>query len=322
MRSNKTNNLNETTVLNSRNNKQFKGVVVPMITPFTSDFHLDEIAVEKIVANLYKNNLQPFILGTTGESASLSMNIKKAYIKKAATLKMTGTHVYVGIGSNCLEESIELANMSADYGVDVVVATIPSYYALTEIETKKYFEQLANHSPLPLIIYNIPSTTHVSLPLTIIEELSYHNNIVGMKDSERNNDRLLASLALWKDRKDFSHFVGWAAKSTEALLSGSDGIIPSTGNLFPKLYKELYKAVQVNDVKQAYAYQLISDAVGDIYQSGKSLGSSLWALKYLMYKIELCEPLVLAPLQNLSNEEGAQLVAQFNMLLQENKLGL
>jgi 4-hydroxy-tetrahydrodipicolinate synthase len=303
-------------------NKKFNGVVVPMVTPITAALQLDEHAVEKIFANLYKYELQPFVLGTTGESASLSMSFKKAYINKAAALKVAGTHLYIGIGSNCFEESIELAKVAADNGADVVVATVPSYYALTDTETKKYFEQLANQSPLPLIIYNIPGTTHVSLPLSIIEELSYHNNIVGIKDSERNNDRLLASLALWKDRKDFSHFVGWAAKSTEALLNGSDGIIPSTGNLFPKLYQDLCKAVQVNDIKQADAYQLISDTVGDIYQSGKTLGSSLWALKYLMHTIGICEPIVLPPLQNLSKEEGVQLEQQFNMLLKENRLSL
>jgi len=209
-----------------------------------------------------------------------------------------------------------------EVGADGCLIVATYYNKPTQEGLYQHFKAVNDNCNIPLIIYNIPGTTHVSLPLSIIEELSYHNNIVGIKDSERNNDRLLASLALWKDRKDFSHFVGWAAKSTEALLNGSDGIIPSTGNLFPKLYQDLYNAVQLNDVKQAYAYQLISDAVGDIYQSGKTLGSSLWALKYLMYKIELCEPLVLAPLQNLSNEEGVQLEQQFNMLLKENRLSL
>jgi 4-hydroxy-tetrahydrodipicolinate synthase len=182
--------------------------------------------------NFYRNHVLPFILGTTGESASLPFELKADYVRQAGKNKQKGTILYAGIASNCLEESIELTKISEQAGVDVVAATLPSYYALTESQMKRYFEQLADAIPLPLIIYNIPATTHSSVPLQIIDELSYHSNIIGLKDSERNVERLHESLHLWKDRPDFSHFMGWAAKSAEAMLLGSDGIIPSTGNLF------------------------------------------------------------------------------------------
>src|SRR5688500_20096489 len=104
---------------------------------------------------------------------------------------------------------------------------------------KQYLETLADAIALPLVIYNIPATTHMSIPLNLIDELSHHPNVIATKDSERSEERLKQSLELWKDRNDFSHFLGWAAKSAEALINGSDGLIPSTGNLVPEVYSEM-----------------------------------------------------------------------------------
>ena len=200
--------------------KKYSGIVIPAVTPLTAEHQLDHAAAERIFSNFYQHEVMPFILGTTGESSSLPVYIKEEYLKLAVKLKKPGSILYAGISSNCLEESIDLAKKSFDAGVDVVATTLPSYYALSEYQMKKYFEQLAAAINGPMIIYNIPATTHMSIPLPVIDELSHHDNIVGSKDSERSEQRLLESISLWKDREDFSHFVGWAAKSAEALLNG------------------------------------------------------------------------------------------------------
>jgi 4-hydroxy-tetrahydrodipicolinate synthase len=285
-------------------NTKYKGVVVPAVTPLTKDYKLDSEALEKMFSNFHTHNVMPFIIGTTGEAPSLSNNLKQEYIKTAVKLKKEGMVLYAGISSNCLQEVIDLANYCFDTGVDVVAATLPSYYALSESAMKQYFEQLAEGLNGPLIIYNIPATTHMSIPLPVIDALSHHPNIVGTKDSERSEERLKESLSLWSKREDFSHYLGWAAKSAEALINGSDGLIPSTGNLYPKLYDDLYKAVERGDSEKAFQLQKLSDVLGDIYQKGRLLGESLWALKVLMQEAGLCQPYVMPPLQSLSNEEG------------------
>jgi len=277
-------------------NKKYTGIIVPALTPLTTSYQLDEGAVEKIFANFYQHNISPFILGTTGESASLSSEIKAAYLKAAAKNKKEGSVLYAGISSNVFAESVAFAEQCADNNVDAVAATLPSYYALNEMQMKKYFEQLANAISLPLIIYNIPATTHMSIPLTLIDELSYHPNIVATKDSERSEERLQQSLSLWKDRSDFGHFLGWAAKSADALIGGSDGLIPSTGNLYPEIYAAMLKAVKENNHEEAYAMQKLSDEYGNLYQSGKTLGESLVALKILMKEKKICEAVVMPPL--------------------------
>ena len=298
--------------------KKYNGVVVPAVTPLNEDFTIDEAAVEKMFSNFYAHKVMPFILGTTGESASIPVKTKNAFIKKAGLTKPAGTFLYAGISSNCLEESVLSAKYCSDHGVDVVVATAASYFALTETQLLHYFTNLADESPLPVIIYNIPATTHISLPLTVLDKLSHHPNIAGAKDSERSDERLQQSIALWKNRTDFSHFVGWAARSAPALMDGSDGIIPSTANVFPAVYAQMLEAVAQGNMEQANQLQKISDLLGNIYQGGKTLGESLWALKVLMHAQKLCKPIVMPPLLSLPDAEAEQLQAVLKDWLKEN----
>jgi dihydrodipicolinate synthase/N-acetylneuraminate lyase len=118
---------------------------------------------------------------------------------------------------------------------------------------------------------------------------------VGLKDSERNEERLLTALQMWSGRKDFSHLLGWAAKSAVSLLHGGDGLVPSTANLSPGVYTDMLKAVAAGDTAQLNRLQEMSDQLGASYQSG-ALGSSLGALKALMQKEGLCQPYMMPPL--------------------------
>ncbi len=302
--------------------KKYSGIVIPAVTPLTSTYQLDEEAVEKMFENFYTSGVSPFILGTTGESASLSDSIKLAYIKAAAKLKRADTVLYAGISSNCLEESVAIAKDCFNAGVDVVAATLPTYYLLSENGMKTWFEQLADAVPGPLIIYNIPATTHMSIPLQVIEELSYHANIVGTKDSERSDERLNESIVLWKERTDFSHFLGWAVRSAQALINGSDGLIPSTGNLYPKLYDDMVQAVTANDNDKALKLQRLSDDLGNVYQGGKLLSESLSALKVLMKEAGLCQSYVMPPLQPQSLKEEKRLIENLHTLCQKENIKL
>lgn len=288
--------------------KKYQGIVIPAVTPVTEGFKLDEGGVENMFANFHSNGVFPFILGTTGEAASLCTDLKNDYIKLAGKLKRPGDMLYAGIASNCFEESVELASYAFDHGVDAVVANLPSYYRLSDDQVKKYFEQLAEKCNGPLIIYNIPATTHMSISLEVIEELSYHDNIVATKDSERSDERLKQSLKLWSHREDFSHFLGWAGRSDEAILNGCDGLVPSTGNLYPGIYRDMAIAASTGDAEKVHALQKQSDLLGNLYQSGRLLGESLWALKVLMHEAGLCKPYVVPPLQPLRDGEAAALV--------------
>src|SRR5687768_6894578 len=112
--------------------KKYNGVVIPAVTPLTENHKLDHKAVENIFTYFSVHKVSPFILGTTGEAASLPLELKKDFMKLAGKLKTKEDVVYAGISSNVFSESRELAHYAFDHGIDVIVTTLPSYYALDE----------------------------------------------------------------------------------------------------------------------------------------------------------------------------------------------
>jgi dihydrodipicolinate synthase/N-acetylneuraminate lyase len=283
--------------------KKYNGVIVPMITPFDEQLQIDSEATERILQSFLDQNISPFLLGTTGESVSIPRGQQSVLVKTTTRFCGTQVKVYAGISGNVLEESIDAAIEFADMGVTAVVAHLPFYYPMDADQMTRYYEKLADQVPVPLILYNNPITTKFSVPLEVIEKLSYHENIAGVKDSERGMERLQQSLNLWSNRSDFVHLTGWAAQSAFALLNGSDGIIPSTGNVVPELYASLYKAAISGDAAKANELQELTNQISDIYQKDRNVSQSIPALKIMMSTLGICKPHVLPPMFGLNNEE-------------------
>tara|TARA_R110001583_G_scaffold195374_1_gene372371 strand:+ start:14916 stop:15830 length:915 start_codon:yes stop_codon:yes gene_type:complete len=283
--------------------EKYCGVIVPMITPFTEKFEIDEQGVENIVHGLLKNKCTPFVLGTTGESSSISNNKKSDLIKYTVNMVNGKDLVYAGISGNSFEDSVVNAKLYHDIGVDVLVAHLPSCYPIDDDQMLRYYEALANAIRLPLMLYNIPVTTNLSISLKLVEKLSYHDNIIGFKDSQRGEDRLNESLRLWKDREDFTFHLGWAAKSSYGLVNGLDGIVPSSGNLVPSLYRGIYDAAKSGNVKKAEELQQITNVISAYYQEGKILSRAFPIFKAMMNAFDLCEPYTALPMLTLSIDE-------------------
>ncbi len=294
--------------------KKYSGVIVPMVTPFTQDRQIDQNSARKSIKHVVSNGAMPFILGTTGESASIPEEYRLEFVKNMVETAGKQTVTYAGISGNCLKTSIESAQQYFDQGVDVMVAHPPGYYPLNEDQILNYFEELIESIPGPLILYNIPPVTGLSLPLDVVEKLSHHPRIVGLKDSERDPDRLEESLRRWVNRPDFSYLSGWATVSAEALLKGCDGIVPSTGNLVPKMYQDLYEAGVSGDGENARKLQNETDEISLSYQKGFILSHSLAAFKIVLNEAGLCEPYVLPPLKRLSPELEQGIREQLRLL--------
>jgi dihydrodipicolinate synthase/N-acetylneuraminate lyase len=280
-----------------------RGVIVPMVTPFTAAGDLDERAALALLEHIGRAGCAPFILGTTGESASISRGVGNQLVRLTVRTRVNGLPVYAGISGNCLKDSISAAERFADWGVDAVVAHLPTYYPLSPEEMFCYYERLVEAVPVPLVLYNIPVTTHSSIPVEVVDRLSFHPRIIGFKDSERDLRRLDQSLLLWAGRTDFSFLVGWARQSAYSLLKGAHGIVPGTGNLVPQLYAALYEAAVHGRAETAFHFQELTDLVSGLYQDDRSIGQSLAALKAVLYGFGLCEPHVLPPLLPVSAEE-------------------
>lgn len=283
-----------------------------MVTPVNKDLTIDKIAVYRILDTFISAGVSPFILGTTGESASIPANLKSEMVRLVADQVKGKLTIYAGISGNCLKETLEDAVRYQEVGVDVVVAHLPFYFPLTADQMLDYFEKLAFGVPCPLIIYNNPITVKQSVPLDIAEQLSYIQNIAGIKDSERGIERLDRSIQLWKDREDFVHLVGWTAQSAYALLKGSDGIVPSTANFIPELYQSLYESAADGDSIMAFNLQDRADRISDIYLKDRSVSQSIPALKYIMSLMDLCQRHVFPPLNEPDIQEQNIIRDQLN----------
>ncbi len=292
--------------------KKYSGVVVPMITPLTEDFKIDVRAVEKVMKLFAENNISPLVMGTTGESASIGDIESAVFLENALEFRKSNQTIYAGLVGNNVFDLIEKSKIYGAMGADVVVATLPSYYILTPAQMENFYTMLADQSPCPIMMYNIKATTQMSIPLDVVEKLSNHPNIVGLKDSERDLDRLKTCIDSYKNREDFSFFCGWGAQGLNSLRMGADGIVPSTGNIVPEIYKNLYDSFLNNDYEAAEKFQQQTDEVAVIYQKDRTLGESLAALKVMMTTRNLCQTHMMPPLTLLFEQHENQIKEKFS----------
>lgn len=281
---------------------KYHGVVVPMVTPVTKEEDIDVKAVERIIDNFAKYNVSALLMGTTGEGNSVAVEQGVKMIEAAAKAAAGRITIYAGLAGNCVSEQMEAAKKFVAAGADVIAATLPCYYALTPEQMMKYYTDLADVLTIPLMLYNITITTHMSIPVDVIEKLSHHPNIVGLKDSEDNQERMEEILRLVADRDDFAYFCGCAANSAKALSLGADGIVPSVGNYLPKMYADLFDAGVKGDTATAENLQQKTIEIGKINTAGLTLGQSLAGLKVIMKMVGLCDTFMLPPLTELDDD--------------------
>ena len=284
-------------------NCRYRGVVVPMVTPVTEKGALDVPAVERIIEFFAQNNVAPLLMGTTGEGNSVSASDGLLMVETAVKAAKGRILIYAGLTGNCFAEQLSQAQAYTAAGADVIVATLPSYYALTAEQMYGYYKALADNITGPLMLYNILATTHMTIPVDVVKRLADHPNIVGLKDSERDLERMRQCIDISRDREDFAYFCGWAAQSAYSLSIGGDGIVPSTGNFVPDMFNDRYSAATGGDMDTANRLQDETNEIAKIYQAGRTLGQSLTALKVMMQTKGLCDPWMLMPLTRLSAEE-------------------
>jgi len=297
------------------NKETFAGVIVPMATPFTADGKIDKSAARRIIDHLCDAGVAGvFVLGTTGESASIPTDQKNELAAIAVDCTRRRAKVYAGISDTCFSHTVQAADAYFDHGVDAVVAHVPYFYSLDGDEIYRYFVSVADHINGPLMLYNIPKTTHISIPIEIVERLSHHPRIVGLKDSENDLVRMENILKMLAGKDGFSYVSGCAPMSLNALTLGADGIVPSTGNIVPGMYQQFYEKVRLGDQAGGQELQNQTNRISLVYQHNRSLGQSLAALKMMMSVLGLCSPTMLPPLNALTEQEKADIMEQTKKL--------
>jgi 4-hydroxy-tetrahydrodipicolinate synthase len=291
------------------------GVVVPLVTPITTDGHLDFLALDRLIEFQIAGGVDGLLLlGTTGEGPCVPRSLRRSLIAHAVATGRKRLRIYVNISENSLADALSEAEEFFSLGADAIAALPPFYFPPRPIELAAWFRALLDASPVPVVLYNIPMTTHTSIPLEVLGELVGHPALVGLKDSENDAQRHAKLLRCFGGREDFSLFSGVGSLMAQDLKSGMDGIVPSVGNLIPGVCQKLCTAVKHGQGDAAARLAAQMTALAALYQKGRTLAQSLAAMKGLLHLRRLCSPAVFPPLLPLSSEEIESLRAEAEQL--------
>lgn len=224
-----------------------KGIIVPMVTPLLDDETLDMEGAYRIADNLIEGGVSAiFLLGTTGESQSIAMHLRYEFVAQMCSYIAGRVPVFVAVTETSMEDSLALAEHAEKCGAAAVVSAPPYYFPANQKELAGWYRALADASPLPVFLYNMPSKVKVFLELPTVVELSSHPNICGIKDSSGNIPYFLELLKAFSGT-DFAVYMGPEEITSGMVLAGADGGVNGGANLFPSLFVEAYRAAASGD---------------------------------------------------------------------------
>lgn len=275
----------------------FKGVNTALITPF-KDGQIDKIALRDLVNWQIQQGVHGLVpVGTTGESPTLSHEEHDEVIEITVTEAAGRVPVIAGAGSNNTSEAIRLAKHAEEVGANAVLIVSPYYNKPTQQGLKAHFLSIADElSSIPLIVYDIPGRSIVSVEDELLAELAKHKNIIGIKDATGDAARPARLSNLIGD--DFCQLSGDDATAFSYLASGGHGMISVVSNVAPKLYSDMYNSFCAGDIKTGMEINKKLMALHD----GLFCEASPAPVKYAAERLRLCKSELRLPLVSVSDE--------------------
>jgi len=293
---------------------KYSGAVVPLVTPFAGPGLLDEAALARLVELQITGGVAGiFVLGTTGEGAHVPRESRRRLVAETVKLVQKRAMVFAGLGDIRKADPTEANEFFCD-GADAVVAHPPVSENVPAAKLRGWYESLLERLEGPMLLYNMPMTTQVSIPLDTVEQLMGHPKLAGIKDSENNPQRHQELLQRFGGKKGFSVFIGVGALMQTGLKQGADGIVPSVGNLIPDVCGQMCAAARKADWVEVEKLSARMNAVAALYQKGRNLNESLSALKAAMHLRGLCAPQVMPPLRKVSEADLEKIRRQMSEL--------
>lgn len=285
--------------------KPLRGIIPPLVTPLTDNDTLDIEGLEHLIEHTIQGGVHGiFILGTTGEFASLSIKLRIELIGHTCKIVNGRVPVLAGISDSAFSESLNLARHALDFGADAVVLTPPYYFAPGQPELLEYLKRIMVQMPLPLFIYNIPVYTKVVFEADTVEAAASIPGIIGMKDSSCNLAYFKQIQYALRDRQDFTFLVGPEEFMSEFVITGGHGGINGGANMFPKLYVSLYNASVNRDFDTiTRLQQKVMQISTTIYKVGHYSSSYLKGLKCALSVMGICSDFMAEPFHRFKEPE-------------------
>ena len=238
---------------------KIKGIITAMVTPLSED-GINEAATRKLVNKLINDGVHGlFVLGTNGEFYALSEAEKLALVEIVVDEATGRVPVFAGSGGISTEEVIKVTNQFAELGVDAVSVITPYLIKLSDEELIQYYQTIALNTNLPMILYNIPANTQLSINESVFKELIQLPQIIGIKDSSGKLENIQMYLET-NDREDFSILIGSDSLILPALQMGVDGAVAATSNVLTKTDLGIYQAFLENKMERA---QVLQESIND-----------------------------------------------------------
>ena len=232
--------------------KELTGAMTALVTPFKNG-KVDEVCYEKVIQRQIAQGIDCVVpVGTTGESATLSMDEHKRCIEIAvATCKNTDVKVIAGAGGNATSEAIELATHAQEVGADAILSVTPYYNKPTQEGLYQHYKEVANAIEIPTMLYNVPGRTAVDLTAdTAVKLFNYIPNIYSIKEATGSLERTIELLTL---APNFAVVSGDDAIDFPMMAQGASGCISVTANLVPNIKAQIIHLAQKGDFEGARA---------------------------------------------------------------------
>jgi len=277
----------------------FEGIYPPLPTPFT-DEKINFEMLERNIIKLNKTGLRGYVaLGSNGESAFLTREEKLEIIKEVKNAADPNKTIIAGTGSDSVKETMYLNEEAAKAGADAVLVLTPSYYKnqMNNRALIKYFNQIADSSPIPVFIYNVPKFTGIDIAPAAVAELASHGNITGIKDSTENIVHIIEIISL--SPKDFILFTGTGSMLYSSLTAGAKGGIAALANVAPNECVNLYSSILNGNLNEALRMQKLLLECNKAVTSGFGVAGLKQAMDFAGYE----GGCVRMPLNELNSEE-------------------
>jgi 4-hydroxy-tetrahydrodipicolinate synthase len=289
----------------SKYSNLLSGTGVALVTPFKSDGQIDFLALKKLVKHIIKRKCEYLVpLGTTGESVTLSEDEKKAVVDCVIQTNDGKLPIVMGLGGNNTQELLWKLEKSDFSGITALLSVSPYYNKPSQVGIIAHFSLLAQESPLPIILYNVPGRTGSNMTAeTTLALANSQKNIIGIKEASGNMDQIMEIIR--SKPKDFLVISGDDGITMPLIAAGANGVISVVANAFPKGFSDMVRfALQSENKKAAHLHYKYLPLVPLLFAEGSPSG-----IKCALKEMGIMDEHVRMPVVKVSNGLAQKIIS-------------
>ena len=284
-----------------------KGSLVALVTPFHESGEVDYNSLESLVQWHIDEGTNGIVsVGTTGESATLSIEEHLEVIKKTVEYASGNIPIIAGTGANSTQEAVDLTRESQALGADYSLLVTPYYNKPTQAGLIKHYEKIASEIDMPQILYNVPTRTACDLIPASVDVLAKIPNIVGIKEAVDETKRINELIEISKKHETFSIYSGDDPTFYNSLTLGSSGVISVAANIIPRSISKICELAFDEDWSNAkdlnYVYKELYEML--------FVQSNPIPVKWMMYKKKLISDIIRLPLTTLDEKYHEDILSE------------